>query len=209
MQNTGQAESAAKAFEDIAIDLKSGENFTMQDCTEEEDTPRPQLTNVFLEEKPELPVIITLDVKPFPVGEKSFIIFVSKPGDIPSELKGKHLVYLFKRVFNLPGQDITELEKEIGKKTLEKHFGKMKKEEKYKLMLLLYFLVKAPIYVCDSFAEGISDRLSQVLFAIVEEKLAAGSMIIDFTASERKWNNQQHWYAVHLKAGKYRLYKPK
>jgi hypothetical protein len=198
----------AKAFDNLSFDLKSGENFTMQDCTDD-DTLRPQLINVFLRKKRELPVIFTLDGKPFPVGEKPFIIFVPKPRDIPDELKGKHLVYLFKRVFNLPGQDITQLEKEIGKKTLEKHFCKMKKEEKYKLVLLLYFLVKAPIYVFDSFAEGISDRLSQEMFAIVEDKLPAGSMIIDLTVLERKWNNQQHWCAVHFKDGKYRLYKPK
>jgi hypothetical protein len=198
----------AKAFENLTIDLKSGENFTMQDCTDEE-TPRPQLTNVFLKENRELPVLITLDGKPFPVGEKSTVIFVSKPGDIPDELKGKHLVYLFKRLFNLPGQDIARLENEVGKKTLEKHFGKMKKEEKYKLVLLLYFLVKFPVYLFDGFAEGISDSLRQKLFAIVEEKLPEGSMIIDLTASERKWNDQQHWCAIHFKDGKYRLFKPK
>lgn len=198
----------AKAFDNMSFDLKSGENFTMQDCTDD-DTLRPQLINVFLRKKRELPVIFTLDGKPFPVGEKPFIIFVPKPRDIPDELKGKHLVYLFKRVFNLPGQDITQLENEIGKKTLGKHFGKMKKEEKYKLVLILYFLIKAPIYIFDSFAEGISDRLSQEIFAIVEDKLPAGSMIIDLTVLERKWNNQQHWCAVHFKDGKYRLYKPK
>lgn len=197
-----------KAFDNLTIDLKSGENFTMQDCTDEE-TPRPHLTNVFLGKNRELPVTILLDGKPFPVGEKSFIIFVPKPGDIPDELKGKHLVYLFKRVFNLPVRDIIQLEKEIGKKTLEKHFRKMKKEEEYKLVLLLYFLVKFPVYLFDGFAEGISDKLSQELFAIVEEKLPAGSMIIDLTVLERKWNNQQHWCAVHFKDGKYRLFKPK
>jgi len=101
------------------------------------------------------------------------------------------------------------LEKEIDKETLNKHFGKMKKAEKFKLVLSLFFLVKSPIYLFDNFAEGISDQLSQELFALVEKKLPAGSMIVDFTVSERKWNNQLHWYNAHLIDGKYRLLSPK
>ncbi|UCH96496.1 MAG: hypothetical protein JSV88_06510, partial [Candidatus Aminicenantes bacterium] len=198
----------AKAFDKLVYNLKSGENFTIQDCTDDE-TLRTQSVNVFFGKNRGLPLKLTLDGKPFPVGKKLAFIFVSKPSHIPGELKGKHLVCFFKRVFKLPDQDITQLKKEIGKETLNKHFCKMKKEEKFKLVLSLYFLVKSPIYLFDNFAKDITDHLSQELFAIVEEKLAAGSMIVDFTASERKWNNQLHWSAVHLKEGKYQLYKPK
>ena len=196
------------AFENLALDLKSGGNITIQDCTDDENL-RTQSINEFLRKDRELPLKVTLDGKPFPIEKKRVIIFVPRPSHIPGELKGKHYVRFFKRVFKLTDQDITQLEKEIGKETLNKHFSKMKKAEKFKLVLLLFFLIKSPIYLFDSFAEGISDKLSQELFALVEEKLPAGSMIIDFTVSERKWNNQLHWWSAHLINGKYRLISPK
>ncbi len=196
------------AFENLELELKSGENTTVLDCTDDEKM-RPQLVNTFFGKNQELPLTVTLDGKPLPLGKKPGIIFVPQPKQIPGELKGKHMVRFCKRVFKIQEQDIAQLEKEIGKETLNKHFAKMEKEEIYKLVLSLFFLVKYPIYLFHNFTEGISGQLSQELFSLVEEKLPAGSMIIDITVSERKWTNQKHWCAVHLKEGKYRLLDPK
>jgi hypothetical protein len=196
------------AFENLELELKSGENTTVLDSTDDEQM-RPQMVNTFLGKNRELPLTITLDGKPFPISKKHCVIFVPQPRQIPGELKGKHLVRFFKGVFKLQEQDISQLEKETGKETLNKHFGKMKKEEIYRLVLSLFFLVKSPVYLFHNFSEGISDQLSQELFDLVEEKLPAGSMIIDITVSERKWTNQKHWCAVHLKERKYRLLDPK
>lgn len=194
------------AFDNLSVDFKSGENFSLWDYTND-DNLRTQLVNVFFGKNRELPLKLTMDGKPFPAGEKVDFIFVPKPGHIPGELKGKHLVRFFKRVFNLPGQDIAQLEKDFGEKTLNKHFCKMNKKEKYKLLLSLVFLCKSPIYLFDNFAVGVSGPLGAELDEFVNEKLPDGSMIIDLSVLEKKWHYQEYWFAVHLIKSKYRLMK--
>ena len=197
----------ADAFDQLALDLRSGESFTLRDHTDD-DTLRTQLGNKFLGKSRDLPWKLTLDGKPFPTGKKHWILFILNLGDIPAELKGKHLVIFFKRVFKLSGRDLAQLENEIGKETLDKHFNKMKKVEKVKLVLSLFFLVKYPIYFFDNFTGDIPGGLSLLIEDLVNKKLPAGSMIIDLNATDRR-NNQLNWLAVHFKDGKYQLFVPK
>jgi ABC-type transport system involved in multi-copper enzyme maturation permease subunit len=193
----------AKAFDRVSIELQSGENITLKDYTDD-DNIRTQVVNTCLGEGRVNDWRITLDDKPLGKEGIEGILHIPNIKDIPGELKGKHLVRFFKRVFNLPAQTITQLETEIGKEQLKKFFRKMEIEKQAKLILSLFFLANRRYYVTNNFPAGIPFNYFSKLENHVKDHQPAGSMIIDLhNMIIHRWMNDESQIPLHYKNGKY------
>jgi hypothetical protein len=193
----------AKAFDKVRIELHSGENITLKDYTDD-DNVRTQLVNAYLGKSRVKEWILTLDDKALGKEGIPGIIYIMNLLSIPSELKGKHLVRFFKRVFNLPAQAVAQLETEIGKEELKKFFKKMGIEKKIKLILSLFFLANRRYYIANNFPAGIPFNYFSKLEKHVTDHQPAGSMIIDLhNMVIHRWMNDESQLPLHYENGKY------
>jgi hypothetical protein len=193
----------AKAFDKVSIELQSGENITLKDYTDD-DNIRTQVVNTCLGESRVNDWSITLDDKPLDEEGIQGILHIPNILDIPGELKGKHLVRFFKRVFKLPDQKIAQLETEIGKEEINKFFKKMEIEKQAKLILSLFFLANRQYYLTNNFPAGIPFNYFSKLENHVKDHQPEGSMIIDLhNMIIHRWMNDESQIPLHYKNGKY------
>ena len=146
-----------KALDSLTIKLKSRENITIVDYSDdnEDNNVRIQLVNESLGKRRIKTWKLTLDDKPLGKEGIEEILYIPKPRGIPRELKGKHLVRFFKGVLNLSDQAIAKLEIEIGKEELNKFFRKMNIEKQAKLILSLFFLAGRRYYLTNNFHSAV------------------------------------------------------
>ena len=137
------------------------------------------------------------------------ILYIPGPFDMPGELKGKHLVGFFKRVFKLRAQAVAQLENEIGKAELNKFLKKMGIEKKCKLILSLFFLANRRYYITNNFPAGIHFKYFAKLEKYVTEHQPGGSMIIDLNNMVfHRWMNGESQIPFHYENGKYHAKNP-
>jgi hypothetical protein len=193
----------AKAFDKVTIELDSGENITLKDYTDNDEC-RNQVVNACLGESRVKDWILTLDDKPLGKEGIPGMLYIPNPFNIPGELKGKHLVRFFKRVFSLTDQAVAQLETEIGKEELNKFFKKMGIEKKGKLILSLFFLANRRYYLTNNFPSGIPFKYFSKLEKHVTEHQPAGSIIIDLhNMVIHRWMNDESQLPLHYENGKY------
>jgi hypothetical protein len=193
----------ANAFDKVRIDLQSEENITLKDYTDDDEC-RTQVVNACLGENRVKQWTLTLDDKPLGKEGITGLLYIPNIFDIPGELKGKHLVRFYRRVFKLPAQAITQLETEIGKEELNKFFKKMEIEKQCKLILSLFFLANRRYYITNNFPFGIHFKYFSKLEKHVTEHQPEGSMIIDLNNMViHRWMNDESQIPLHYENGKY------
>ncbi len=170
-----------KALDTVKIELKSKENITIVDYTDdnEDNNVRIQVVNESLGESQVKDWQITLDDKPLGKEGIQEKLYIPNPRSIPGELKVKHVVRFYKRVLKLPDQAAAQLEAEIGKEELNKFFKKMNIEKQAKLILSLFFLAGRRYYVTNNFHSGIPFTHLYNIEKHAAEHQPKGSMIIN------------------------------
>ncbi|UCH92403.1 MAG: hypothetical protein JSV88_19190 [Candidatus Aminicenantes bacterium] len=196
----------ARDFDNIEIKFKSGENSDIKDNTNREEFSQ-QLVNVFFGKCRDLKWKVTMDDKSLLTGKKHDFLFIPKPDQIPDEWKIKHLLKFFKRLFNLDNKNLESLysEKpgETRKQWLNQFYRELEIGEKASLLISLFMLAKKQVYVSNTFAHDIPGEIRLNLYRLVEEKLAAGSMIIDINRMDSKWMFSKLWQRYYYKKGGY------
>lgn len=193
-------------FDNIEIEFNSGENSDIKDNTNREEFGQ-QVNNVFFGKCRDLKWKVTMDGKSMLTGKKHDFLFILKPDQIPDEWKIKHLLKFFKRLFNLDDKDLESLYSEnpgeTRKKWLNKFYRKLDIEEQAGLLISLFMLAKARVYVCNTFAYDIPGEIRLKIYKLVGEKQPAGSMIIDINRMDSKWMFSKIWQRYYYKKGGY------
>ena len=170
-----------KALDTLKIDLKSQENITIVDYSDdnEDNNVRIQVVNESLGKNQLKAWQITLDDKPLDKEGIEDILIIPNPPSIPGELKVKHVVRFYKRVLKLPDQAAAQLEAEIGQEELDKFIKKIEIEKTAKLILSLFFLAGRRYYLTNNFHSGIPFIHLYNLEKYAAEHQPKGSMIIN------------------------------
>ncbi len=146
-----------------------------------------QILNVFFGKIKHFSGKISIDGENIVTRFKKNFLYLPKHEHFPDDIKTKHLVALFKRLFKLSGDECLSLKDAAGKANLNKYFVKLSKIEKTKLLMTLVSFGKNRVYILDDFGNGSTnnDRAEMnKLTALLRDR---DIIVLDFCTSGIPW----------------------
>lgn len=147
----------------------------------------PQLLYVFFGKIKHFTGKITIDGENIVTPVKKDFIYLPQHDQFPGDIKTKHLIVFFKRLFKLSDDESLKLKEAAGEGNLDKYFVKLKKIEKTKLLLTLVSFRKNQVYIIDDFGSGSTsnDRCQMMgLSPLLRDK---DTIVLDFCSSGIPW----------------------
>jgi hypothetical protein len=163
-----------------------------------------QLIKFFFGQSTGIPWKLFLDGKNISGGFTGKCICLPDPAEIPVDITGMQLIYLFKRICQLSKQAIDQIVSDLGKELLQKRFKKLEAYEKAKILLGISRFFQPGVYLLKDFSNGIPYEQWHELETRLDTLLEANTIIIDITTNDRYWISSPDTQVIIIqKNGKY------
>ena len=136
-------------------------------------------------------------------GEKLAFLYLPNPIDFPIDLKGKHLLFLFKRFFGLGKEEVKKAVEMLGKSKLEKRLGDMELSERCRVVLCIAGLTGGSVYILKDFLFKIPPELRGDLSELASQLKRENSLLIDLVTLDSFSLEPEETSNINFKSGKY------
>jgi len=190
----------ARAFDEMEIDLGTGKRSAFRSGISDFSN---QFLNVFFGKPRGLKWKVSIDGKDIVNKGKREFVYLPHPDNIPGDLKAGHLLYLFKRLYNLSKEELAGIKTGFDKDKLSKPFGKLEKKDKALLFLRVAELKKSSVYIFKDFLSGIPFENRDELTNITNGLKSDGTVVVDLVTGDTHSFSADELSTIFYNEGKY------
>jgi hypothetical protein len=189
------------AFDEFQLDLKSNTKSTVS--IKQVDFLH-QFLKFFFGKSTGLKWKLSLDGEDISRGCPKKCIYLPNPDDIPGDITGMQLLFLFKRIFRLSKEKLEEIVSKFGKELLHKRFKHVDTYDKAHILLGFSGFFNPVVYILKDFSTGIPIEKWKELESKLDCFLDGNTIIIDITSNDRYWlSKPDSQVLIIYKNGKY------